>query len=191
MKHKNIVILFSGEGSNLLNIIEKLHQKECYVAAAITNRPLAKGIEKAQRHKVKVEVIDHQEYQSREAFDARLLETIDRYNPDLVVMAGFMRILTPVVTDNIKAINVHPSLLPLFKGGNAIVESFESSEKQGGISVHWVSSELDGGEVIAQRAFEKEKDETLESFTAKIRKLEHQLLPETIVEILKSTPSSQ
>ena len=191
MKHKNIVILFSGEGSNLLNIIEKLHNKSCRVAAAITNRPLAKGIEKAERHQVKVEVIDHKEYKRREAFDVQLLETINRYNPDLVVMAGFMRILTPLVTDNIKAINVHPSLLPLFKGGNAIVESFESNEKQGGISVHWVSSELDGGEVIAQRAFEKEKNETLESFTQKIRKLEHQLLPETIVEILKSASSSQ
>jgi len=191
MKHKNIIILFSGEGSNLLNIIEKLHNKRCNVAAAITNRPLAKGIKKAKRHKIKVEVVDHKEFNSREAFDAQLLETINRYQPDLVVMAGFMRILTPIITDNIKAINVHPSLLPLFKGGNAIVESFESSEKQGGISVHWVSSELDGGEVIAQRAFEKEENETLESFTAKIQKLEHQLLPETIVEILKSTSPSQ
>ena len=191
MKYKNIVILFSGEGSNLLNIIEKLHQKECTVTAAITNRPLAKGIKKAQQHNIQVEVIDHKEYKSREAFDAQLLETINRYQPDLVVMAGFMRILTPIITDNIKAINVHPSLLPLFKGGNAIVESFESSEKQGGISVHWVSSELDGGEVIAQHAFEKEEDETLESFTNKIQKLEHQLLPETIVEILKREVSSQ
>ncbi len=191
MKHKNIVILFSGEGSNLLNIIEKLHQKECHVAAAITNRPLAKGIEKAQQHQVKVEVIDHKAYDSRDAFDAQLLETINCHNPDLVVMAGFMRILTPLVTNNIRAINIHPSLLPLFKGGNAIVESFESSEEQGGISVHWVSSELDGGEVIAQRAFEKEANETLESFTIKIQKLEHELLPETIVKILKRDASSQ
>ncbi len=191
MKHKNIVILFSGEGSNLLNIIEKLHQKECHVTAAITNRPLAKGIEKAQRHNIKVEVIDHKEYSSRDAFDTQLLETINHYQPDLVVMAGFMRILTPLVTDNIRAINVHPSLLPLFKGGNAIFESFKSSEKQGGISVHWVSSELDGGEVIAQNSFDKEEDETLESFTTKIQKLEHQLLPETIVQILKGVSTSE
>jgi phosphoribosylglycinamide formyltransferase-1 len=101
-------------------------------------------------------------------------------------MAGFMRILTPVVTDKIKAINVHPSLLPLFKGGNAIEESFHSSELKGGISVHWVSSELDGGEVITQDFFFKIEGESLESFTQKIRNLEHKLLPETIVQILKT-----
>ena len=187
MKLKNIVILFSGEGSNLLNIIEKLHNKSCHVAAAITNRPLAKGIEKAQKHGVHTEIIDHTAFESREAFDAKLLESIERYKPDLVVMAGFMRILTPLVTDNIRAINIHPSLLPLFKGGKAIEESFLSDERQGGISVHWVSSELDGGEVIAQRAFEKAEDETLESFAKKIQKLEHTLLPQTIEEILKTS----
>ena len=185
MNQNKIVILFSGEGSNLLNIIETLHGKELQVVAAITNRPKAGGIPKAKARQVPVEVIDHTHFESREDFDAELLETIERYAPDLVVMAGFMRILTPIVTDNIKAINVHPSLLPLFKGGNAIEKSFLSSETNGGISVHWVSSELDGGEVIAQDSFDKAEGETLESFTQKIQKLEHQLLPETIVDILK------
>ena len=186
MRLKSIVILFSGEGSNLHNIITVLHNKECHVAAAITNRPLAGGIAKAEAYNVPVAIIDHKEYESREAFDTILLETINNYKPDLVVMAGFMRILTPIVTEHIKAINVHPSLLPLFKGGNAIQKSFESSESEGGISVHWVSSELDGGEVIIQKAFDKNKDETLESFTQKIRQLEHKLLPEAIVQILKA-----
>lgn len=186
MNKKNIVILFSGEGSNLLNIIETLHPKEIHVAAAITNRPNAGGIAKANAHQVPVEVIDHMDFESRESFDAKLLETIKSYTPDLVVMAGFMRILTPVVTDNIKAINVHPSLLPLFKGGNAIKESFHSSELQGGISVHWVSTELDGGEVIVQDTFVKAEDETIESFTHKIRQLEHKLLPRAILQILKA-----
>ena len=185
MNLKKIIILFSGEGSNLLTIIETLHLKEVEVAAAITNRPNAGGIVKAKAHRVPVEIIDHTDFESREGFDTKLLETIESYSPDLVVMAGFMRILTPLVTDNIKAINVHPSLLPLFKGGNAIVKSFESSEQKGGISVHWVSSELDGGEVIAQDSFDKEEGEDIESFTKKIRHLEHRLLPETIVQILK------
>ncbi len=184
---KRIVILFSGTGSNLLNIIEKLHLKEVEVVAAITNRPKAGGIEKAKACGVVVEVIDHTLYESRESFDERLLETIEKYRPDLVVMAGFMRILTPVVTDNIRAINVHPSLLPLFKGANAIQRSFESDEAYGGISVHWVSSELDGGRVIAQKQFEKCRNETLESFTQKIHQLEYALLPESIVSILKTT----
>jgi len=186
MKLKNIVILFSGEGSNLLAIIEQLHQDSCHVVAAITNRPKAAGIAKAKVHHIPVVVVDHTEFDSREAFDAELLSAIQNYQPDLVVMAGFMRILTPTITDHIRAINVHPSLLPLFKGGNAIVNSFESDEREGGISVHWVSSELDGGEVIAQASFTKAVNETLESFTFKIRKLEHQLLPQTIVQILKA-----
>jgi phosphoribosylglycinamide formyltransferase-1 len=184
LNHK-IVILFSGEGSNLLNIIEKLHHKELEVVAAITNRPDAGGIAKARAHHVPVDIIDHKHYSDRESFDRALLKQIRSYAPDLVVMAGFMRILTPVITENIKAINVHPSLLPLFKGGNAICESFESAEPTGGISIHWVNNELDGGKIIAQEAFEKEAGETLESFTAKIRTLEHRLLPETILQILK------
>ncbi len=185
MNKKKIVVLFSGEGSNLLNIIETLHGKELQVVAAITNRPNAGGIVKAKAHHIPAEIIDHTGFDSRESFDTKLLETIESYRPDLVVMAGFMRILTPVVIDNIKAINVHPSLLPLFKGGNAIERSFSSGEKDGGISVHWVSSELDGGEVIIQDSFVKDKDESLESFTQKIRELEYKLLPEAIVQILK------
>lgn len=182
---KKIVILFSGEGTNLLNIIETLHHKELDVVAAITNRPNAGGIPKAKAYNIPVEVIDHTHFTSRESFDEQLLQSIRHYDPDLVVMAGFMRILTPVITDNIRAINVHPSLLPLFKGARAIEKSFESSEPNGGISVHWVSSELDGGEIIAQDSFSKTDDETLESFTRKVQRLEHTLLPQTIVKILK------
>ncbi len=185
IRRKKIVILFSGEGSNLLNIIETLHPVELHVAAAITNRPQAGGIAKAEAHGIPVEIIDHTHFENRERFDEALLKIINAYAPDLVVMAGFMRILTPVVTDSVRAINVHPSLLPLFKGGNAIEESFASGEREGGISVHWVSSELDGGEVISQEAFAKESDETLESFTRKIRELEHRVLPQTIMQILK------
>lgn len=185
MSMKKIVILFSGEGSNLLNIIEKLHGSDVHVAAVITNRPKAGGIAKASAHGIPVEIIDHTLYSSREQFDQKLLETIQQYAPDLVVLAGFMRILTPVVTDNIRAINVHPSLLPLFKGGNAIEESFYSSEPDGGISIHWVTAELDGGKVIAQDSFKKTDGETLESFTQKIHDLEHTLFPKAILQILK------
>ena len=188
MKNK-VVILFSGVGTNLLNIIETLHNREIEVVGAITNRPKAEGIAKAKAHNIEVSVLDHTLYENRETFDRALINEINRFEPDLVVMAGFMRILTPIVTDNIRAINVHPSLLPLFKGGNAIQKSFESSEAKGGISVHWVTSELDGGEVVSQASFEKEQDESLETFTQKIRHLEHKLLPETIVKILKASES--
>ena len=181
---KNIVILFSGEGTNLVNLIEKLHGKACNVAAAITNRPEAGGIAKARDLGVHVDVIDHKQFDSRESFDEALVVAINRYQPDLVVMAGFMRILSHVFTENVRAINLHPSLLPLFKGAMAIERSFESDEPKGGVSVHWVTDELDGGAVILQEAFGKTEDETLESFAAKIKKLEHELLPRAVCEIL-------
>ena len=177
---KRIVILFSGEGTNLLNLIDKLQDTSVFIAAAICNRPKAKGITKARERGVNVDIIDHTLFGSREEFDTRLVSKIEEYAPDLVVMAGFMRILTPVFTDTVKAINLHPSLLPKFKGAKAIERSFESTEKLGGVSVHWVSGELDGGEVIAQRSFEKENNETLESFTKKIHEIEYELLPETV-----------
>jgi len=151
---------------------------------AVTNRPDAGGIAKAEALGVHVDVIDHTGFESREAFDATLVSVIEAYDPALVVMAGFMRILTPVFTDAVHAINLHPSLLPQFKGARAIERSFESQEQRCGVSVHWVSGELDGGAVIVQEAFEKEAGETLESFTCKIRGIEHTLLPQTIIALL-------
>ena len=180
---KKIVILFSGEGKNLHNIIKKLHPHKCEVVCAITNKADAKGLKELHVN-VKSEVLEHTKFSSREEYDKALVTLIQSYKPDLVVLAGFMRILTPIFTQNIKAINLHPSLLPKHKGANAIQESFESSDQEGGISVHWVSEKLDSGEIIAQKSFTKSEDETLESFTCKIKELEYQLLPETITKIL-------
>ncbi len=181
---KQIVILFSGEGTNLLNLIDTLHGKACHVAAAITNNPEAGGIAKARERGVHVDVIDHRQFEGREAFDAALVGAINRYTPDLVVMAGFMRILTEVFTENVRAINLHPSLLPLFKGARAIERSFESSEPRGGVSVHWVTGELDGGALIMQESFPKTDDETLESFTEKVHTIEYEILPRAVCTIL-------
>lgn len=190
---KKIVVLFSGEGKNLHNIIEKLHPDVCEVVCAITNKADAIGLQglrpKGTSHVngpmyIKSEILEHTNFASREEYDRELVKLVQSYKPDLVVLAGFMRILTPVFTQNIKAINLHPSLLPKYKGANAIEESFASSDKEGGISVHWVSEELDGGEVIAQKSFLKSDDETLASFTCKIKELEYELLPETITKIL-------
>ncbi len=182
---KKIIILFSGEGTNLQNLIEQLHKKHCDVVTTITNRPNAGGIARAKNFDIPVTVIDHTHFESREAFDTILVEHINAYDADLVVLAGFMRILTPIFTSHVKAINLHPSLLPKYKGAKAIERSLKSSDSEGGVSVHWVSGELDGGKVIVQHSFEKSKDETLESFTCKIRAIEHTLLPETIIDLLK------
>ncbi|WP_345993251.1 phosphoribosylglycinamide formyltransferase [Sulfurimonas sp. HSL-1716] len=178
---KKIVVLFSGEGKNLHNIIDKLHKNVCEVSCAITNKADALGLKGLQ---IKSEILEHTKFSSREEYDHELVKLIKSYKPDLVVLAGFMRILTPVFTQNIRSINLHPSLLPKHKGANAIEESFYSSDKEAGVSVHWVSEELDGGEIISQSRFLKSEDETMESFKTKIKELEYELLPRTISEIL-------
>ncbi len=181
---KRIVILFSGNGTNLENIIQKLHNKELIVAKAITNNPDALGIERAKKYGIEVEVIDHKSFPSREAFDEALVASIQEVAPDLVVLAGFMRILTSVFTDAIhNAINIHPSLLPLFKGAKAIERSFYSPMKVAGVTVHWVSEELDSGEIIDQACFYKSQ-KSLEEFEAKIHEIEYRLYPKVIRDIL-------
>ncbi len=180
---KRIVVLFSGEGTNLENIAKELAGR-VKIAKAITNNPAAGGIRRAQRLGIPVEVIDHREFASREAFDARLVEAIEEARPDLVVLAGFMRILTPLFTRRIRAVNIHPSLLPLFKGARAIERSFKSDMKVAGVTIHWVTEELDSGAIIEQGCFHKD-DEDLATFTQKIHQLEYRLYPKTILRILE------
>ncbi|PHM18588.1 MAG: phosphoribosylglycinamide formyltransferase [Sulfuricurvum sp. PD_MW2] len=182
---KKIVALFSGEGTNLANLIEKIHLKHGAIVCAITNNPEAGGIAKARTAHIPVEILDHRDYESREAYDAALVDLINDYNPDLVVLCGFMRILTSVFTSQVRAINLHPSLLPAFKGARAIERSFESDESVCGVSVHWVSEELDAGEIILQKSFTKNPKDTLEEFSAKIREIEHEILPLSVIKILK------
>jgi len=182
---KKIVALFSGEGTNLANLIEKIHNKHALITCAITNNPNAAGIAKAHAAEIAVEVCDHTLFETRESYDAVLVQAIQKYNPDLVVLCGFMRILTPVFTSQIRSINLHPSLLPAFKGARAIERSYESDEQICGVSVHWVSNELDGGTLILQKSFTKNANDTLEEFSAKIRKIEHEILPLSVIEVLK------
>jgi len=186
---KKIAVLFSGSGSNLEKILEKVHNKtfskcKIEVVCCICNKKDAGGIEKAKKHGLDTILLEHQNFLDRESFDKELVNVVKKSGAELVVLAGFMRILTPYFTQNLKAINLHPSLLPLFKGAHAIEDSFNSPMKVGGITVHYVNEELDGGEIIAQECFKKEKSMTLEIFEAKIHALEHELLPKTIVNIL-------
>ena len=183
---KKIVILFSGTGFNAQNIVKKLHKKECEVVCAITNKKDAGGIKKLRELGIKTEILEHTGFDSREAFDRELVKLIESFKPDLVVLSGFMRILSDVFTDNINSINLHPSLLPKFKGSRAIERSFEDFDKECGVSVHHVSGELDGGEIILQKSFQKADDETFESFTDKIKTIEYEIFPQAIVKVLKS-----
>lgn len=189
MPTKKIAVLFSGSGSNLEAILSQLHGKifngvRLEVALTLTNKADAYGIERARKYGLTSVVIENKNFASREEFDAALVSEIKKYDVDLVVLAGFMRILSEIFTSQIRAINLHPSILPLFKGAHAIKESFASDMQIGGVSVHWVSAELDGGKIIAQRAFEREDGMNEQEWEAKIHAIEHEILPQSIVKIL-------
>ena len=180
---KKIAILFSGKGTNFAHIVETLHGKDLEVVVALTNNPNAEGIAIAKQYNIPLEVIDAQTFNSREDFDEVVVNRLKLYNPDLTVLAGFMRILTPTFTEQIKSINLHPSLLPRHKGLNAIEKSYEDAFDEGGVSIHYVSSELDGGEVVLQKVIAK-KALTFEDYNIKIRSIEKEALVEAIKTVL-------
>ena len=179
---KKIAVLFSGKGTNFAHIVKTLHIKDVEVVFALTNNPNAEGINIAQEHGIAYGVVEPKNFNTREDYDAVVVETLKRYEPDLTVLAGFMRILTPVFTSQIRAINLHPSLLPRHKGLRGIEKSYEDEHEEGGVSVHWVSSELDGGEVILQKKVSK-KSLSFEAYDAKIRTIEKDALIEAIREV--------
>ncbi|MDR1976258.1 MAG: phosphoribosylglycinamide formyltransferase, partial [Campylobacteraceae bacterium] len=153
---KKIAVLFSGSGTNLENLFLKLHNKtfngtKIEIALTICNKEGAAGIDKSRKYGVNPVILKHSDYPQREEFDKKLTEIIKAANVDLCVLAGFMRILTPYFTQNVKAINIHPSLLPLFKGSDAVHKSYAANTKEAGASVHFVNEELDGGELILQK----------------------------------------
>ena len=184
-----IVVLFSGTGTNLENLIRRFHGQRVagrrIEIVPVTNRPDAGGIAKAAAYGLESIVVDHRAFETREAFDRALVERILPLDPALTVMAGFMRILTPHFTRRIDAINLHPSLLPLFKGARAIERSFESGMKVGGVTVHRVTEELDSGEILAQRCVPIEEGESLAHFEAKIHAAEYELLPLVVQRLLE------
>ncbi len=186
---KKIAVLFSGSGSNLEKILENVHKKsfstcKIEVVCLICNKRDAYGIQRAKRYGLETTIIEHANFENRESFDKKMVEVIKQSGAELVVLAGFMRILTSEFTKNVNAINLHPSLLPLFKGAHAIEDSYNSDMKVGGISVHYVNEELDAGKIIAQECFKKSENMSLEEFEEKIHSLEHKLLPKTIIDIL-------
>ena len=178
-----IAVLFSGKGTNFAHIVKTLHKKECEVVFALTNNPQAEGIAIAQKYGIPYGVVEPKNFDSREAYDAVMVETLKRYNPDLTVLAGFMRILTPTFTEQVKAINLHPSLLPRHKGLNAIEKSYEDTYDEGGVSIHYVSSELDGGEVVLQKTLSK-IGLSFEAYDEQIRSIEKEALCEAIKSVL-------
>ena len=186
----HLVVLFSGEGSNLEVLIRRFHGQKIggrrIEVVALTNRPDAGGIRRARKYGIEPIVVDHRRFESREAFDAKLVKIIESYSPRLTVLAGFMRILTPLFTERIDAINLHPSLLPLFKGADALRRSFESGMKVGGVTIHRVTTELDSGEILDQACVKIKKRDRLKDFEERIHALEHRLLPERVKKELEA-----
>lgn len=185
----NIVILISGRGSNMISIIEAVESGTLAVniSAVISNRPDAAGIDYARKAGTTTQVVDHKAFDSRQSFDQALAKTIDQYKPDLVVLAGFMRILTAEFVNHFKdrLINIHPALLPKFKGLNTHQRAIDAGEKEHGASVHIVTPELDDGPVVLQARVPVLADDTAETLADRVLKQEHKLYPEAINKLIK------
>jgi len=149
-----VVVLISGSGSNLQALIDGVASGDLpiEIVAVISNRPDVMGLTRANNAGIPTLVLDHKNYATRDAFDTELMRTIDAYMPDLVVLAGFMRILTPAFTEHYlgRMLNIHPSLLPKFQGLHTHQRAIEAGETHHGVSVHFVTAELDGGPVVIQ-----------------------------------------
>lgn len=176
-----IVVLISGSGTNLQSLLDAIARGEVpgQIAAVISNRADARGLERAQRAGIPIEVIDHRAFESREAFDAALMARIDAYAPGLVVLAGFMRILTDGFVRHYlgRMLNIHPSLLPDYRGTNTHARALADQVREHGASVHFVTPELDGGPVIVQARVPVHTEDTPERLAARVLEQEHRLYP--------------
>ncbi len=149
------------------------------VAVVLSNRPDAKGLETARQAGVATESIDHRQYPDRESFDQALVDTLARYRPDAVILAGFMRILTPVFITPFagKLLNIHPSLLPKYPGLNTHQRALDAGDSEAGVTVHFVTPELDGGPPIIQARVSIEEGDSAESLATRVLKVEHAIYP--------------
>jgi phosphoribosylglycinamide formyltransferase 1 len=181
---KNIVILISGRGSNMEAIVRRCAEEgwPARIAAVISNRSEAAGLAFAQQHGIATAVVDHTAFASREAFDEKLAQTIESYAPDVVALAGFMRILTPGFVQRFdgRLVNIHPSLLPVFPGLHTHRRAIEAGCKVAGASVHFVTVDLDHGPIIGQAIVPVLPDDTEHSLAARVLEQEHLLYPRAI-----------
>ncbi|PHS64385.1 MAG: phosphoribosylglycinamide formyltransferase [Thalassobium sp.] len=176
-----IVILISGSGSNMVAIADavKNENMEAEVAAVICNRPEAAGLQKARDRDLPVVVLDHKAFTCREDFDRALMAQIDEFAPDLVVLAGFMRILTAdfVAHYHGRMLNIHPSLLPKYQGLNTHQRALDDGESEHGVTVHFVTEELDGGPNVIQAVIAVNDDDDANSLQQRVQLQEHVIYP--------------
>ncbi|WFF43166.1 phosphoribosylglycinamide formyltransferase [Salinicola endophyticus] len=176
-----VVVLISGNGSNLQALLDAQTHDELggEIVAVVSNKADAYGLKRAKDAGVDAVALPHREYDSREAFDAALIKVIDRHDPDLVVLAGFMRILTPMFVDHYRGrmLNIHPSLLPAYQGLNTHQRALDDGVAEHGVSVHFVTEELDGGPVVIQAAVKVEPGQDLDALIDKVHAREHLIYP--------------
>jgi len=180
----SIVILISGRGSNMEAIV-RAAQKEAWpakISAVISNRPDAGGLDFARSHNIPAESLDHRQFESRQAFDAALIKLIDTYQPDLVVLAGFMRILTADFVQHYEGrlLNIHPSLLPLFPGLATHEQALEAGVQEHGATVHFVTEALDHGPIVLQVSVPVVSGDTPDTLAQRVLKQEHIIYPRAV-----------
>lgn len=194
---KKIVILISGAGSNMAAIVQAAHHQGwaqrlgVQIAAVISNKPGAAGLDwlrsQSAYSAIQTDVLEHTQFDSREAFDQALMQRIDAHSPDLVVLAGFMRILTPGFVAHYagRLINIHPSLLPAFTGLNTHQRAIDAGCKFAGATVHQVTSELDHGQILAQAVVPVLPGDTADDLAARVLTQEHLIYPAAVAAFFK------
>jgi len=179
-----IVVLVSGSGSNLQSIIDSIADKtlNADIRAVISNKADAYAIERARKANIPIEIIEHDQHDSRESFDAELTQCIKKYQPQLIVLAGFMRILSDDFVNHFygKMINIHPSLLPRYQGLHTHQRVLDAGDDSHGLSIHYVSAELDSGPVILQKSIPVLEHDTEESLAQRVLEQEHIAYPQVI-----------
>ena len=176
-----VVVLISGSGSNLQALIDAYAREEIpgKISAVISNKPGAFGLERAKNADIDTHVIEHQKFSQREIFDAELIKTIDKHQPDLIVLAGFMRILTEDFVRRYegKMLNIHPSLLPKYPGLHTHKRALEAQDKEHGVSIHFVTAKLDSGPNIIQAIVPVLSQDSEETLARRVLEKEHIIYP--------------
>lgn len=190
-----IVVLISGSGSNLQTLIDGQIARELPICieAVISNQPDAYGLERAKKHNIPTHVLAHKDYTDRASFDEALSNTIDNYQPTLIVLAGFMRILTPEFVRHYtgRMLNIHPSLLPKYQGLHTHQRALDNQDDIHGVSVHFVTEELDGGPIIIQATVPVLKNDTTDTLGKRVQTQEHIIYPMAVNWFAKGRLSMQ
>ncbi len=184
MKKAKTAILISGRGSNMQALVEACKKEDfpAEVVLVLSNKIDAAGLEFAKKEGIRTVVIDHKNFSSREEFDKKMTEELEKSGAEIICLAGFMRLLSPYFVKHWmgRAINIHPSLLPDFKGADAVGDALKAGAKLSGCTVHFVHEEMDAGPIILQKSVEILPNDTKETLAARILKQEHIIYPEAL-----------